>query len=262
MCDAGKVWVFTEETLLGIWSRFVGCGGLPSNCQVFTTLARCNTEQERHSTIDFESPAFIQLMQTENVKLLVIDPVQAFAPAGMNLNSMSDVRQYMEVLKNIAQKAHCAVLITQHTAKTQRKLQHSGAGSVDFKASCRSQLAVVVSPQNPEERYAIHTKFNMGKKGKSIRYRITQKNLPDPDNRPGHAELIGLCDYTDADYDRDAARAASQESEQDIVTADNSPLTPIFTQLVNDNPDGCFVWWSALADLQEKSGDQIIDNPA
>ena len=117
------------------------------------------------------------MLRETKARLLIIDPIVAFLGPKVDMNRANEVRHIMRGLSKIAREFNIAVIIVRHNRKqrTEEKAIYAGAGSIDFTASVRSEMAVVVAKNGMH--FLNHIKSNSGKQGNSITYEII--NLPD-----------------------------------------------------------------------------------
>lgn len=104
--------------------------------------------------------------------LVVIDPIVAFLGPKVNMNNANEVRHIMKALAAIARRLNIAILIVRHNRKGMPgdKAIYAGAGSIDFTASVRSEMAVNISKSGV--RFLSHIKTNSGRSGPTLMYDI------------------------------------------------------------------------------------------
>jgi hypothetical protein len=106
--------------------------------------------------------------------LLVIDPLQAFLGAGVDMHRANETRPVLAGIAKLAEKHGCAVLLIRHLGKSQAdRAIYRGLGSIDFTAAARSVLLAGQDPQDPSTRAIIQTKNSLAAPGPSIGYEIT-----------------------------------------------------------------------------------------
>ena len=124
-------------------------------------------------------------------KLVIIDPIQAFLGAGMDMNRANEIRPVMRRLGNIASEFGCAVVLICHQSKSRGgKVLMRSLGSVDIIATARSALAVGEMPDMEYRRAVVHIKSSLGAKGQTILY--------DLDPASGF-EWVDVCDLKEED---------------------------------------------------------------
>lgn len=111
-------------------------------------------------------------------KLLVLDPIQAFLGAEIDMHRANEVRPLMTTLLGMAIQYDCAVLCVRHWTKaTGNRAKHRGQGNVDFAAAARSQLCVGDSPSAIGLRVMAQAKMSLAALGTSIVFRIHDDGL-------------------------------------------------------------------------------------
>ena len=83
----------------------------------------------------------IAIEQT-GAKLFILDPLQAYLGAGVDMHRANEVRPVMNRIKAIAERTGCAIVIIGHLNKGASKSQYRGLGSIDIQASARSVLTI------------------------------------------------------------------------------------------------------------------------
>lgn len=108
--------------------------------------------------------------------LTIIDPLQAYLGAEVDMHRANEVRPVMAKIGRLAEEYECAVLFIMHMSKmTQQKALYRGLGSIDFAAVARSVLVVGKNPQNDHELIMAHEKSSLAKNGQSVVYHIDQE---------------------------------------------------------------------------------------
>ena len=96
---------------------------------------------ENDEFINLEDDSFLKCILENNIKLLILDPIQSFFSKGKSLINVIDVRQVLKNLSKIASDTNCAIILVGHLNKNERgKDLYRGMGSVDFSAVARSIL--------------------------------------------------------------------------------------------------------------------------
>lgn len=82
-------------------------------------------------------------VMTVNAKVIVLDPIQAFLGAGVNMNAANEIRPIMAHLGRLAETLDCAVILVGHQNKAAAiKDIYKGLGSIDITAAARSVITV------------------------------------------------------------------------------------------------------------------------
>jgi len=104
--------------------------------------------------------------------LVIIDPIQAYVGPKVDMNKANEVRPIMQYWGQLAESAHCTILVVRHFGKDEdKKALHRALGSIDFTAALRSVLQV--EPGEEKNRYRLkHVKSNIGPYGPELTYTI------------------------------------------------------------------------------------------
>lgn len=109
-------------------------------------------------------------------KLFVIDPLQAYLGADVDMHKANQVRPIMSKIGALAEKYSCTFLFIVHPPKMAAKALYSSLGTIDIPAVARSILAVGSDPENPEQRVMAHVKSSLAKHGSSILFSIDRES--------------------------------------------------------------------------------------
>lgn len=107
--------------------------------------------------------------------LLVVDPLQAYLGAGVDMHRANEVRPLLTALGKLADEHGCAVLTITHLRKSSsERAIYRGLGSIDFAAAARSILLVAEDPedQSGRRRVMAHVKSSLAEKGPSMAYEL------------------------------------------------------------------------------------------
>ena len=110
-------------------------------------------------------------------RVVILDPIQAYVGAKINMNNANEVRNVMAQLGRIAEKYDCAVLLVGHMNKgSGNKSSYRGLGSIDFQASARSVLIVGRIKDNPQVRVMVQDKSSLAPEGEAIAFELDKEN--------------------------------------------------------------------------------------
>ena len=116
-----------------------------------------------------------EAIQNVRPKLVIIDPLQAYLGAGVDMHRANEVRPVMSALGKLAEKYDFAALCIRHLSKSASpKAIYSGLGSIDFAAAARSVIRV---GEHEGERLLVHVKSSLAPQGKSLRYALLEGGL-------------------------------------------------------------------------------------
>lgn len=118
-----------------------------------------------------------EAFKTCNPKLLIIDPLQAYLGANIDMHRANAVRPVLSRIAILAEKYECAVIFIMHMSKmSQSKALYRGLGSIDIPAVARSVLVLGIHPEDETKRIMCHEKSSLAKHGKSIIFHIDFDN--------------------------------------------------------------------------------------
>ena len=110
-------------------------------------------------------------------RVVILDPIQAYVGANINMNNANEVRNVMAQLGRIAEKYDCAILLVGHMNKgSGNKSSYRGLGSIDFQASARSVLIVGRIKENPQVRVMVQDKSSLAPEGEAIAFELDKEN--------------------------------------------------------------------------------------
>ena len=108
------------------------------------------------------------------VRLVVIDPLNAFLERGTDSYKDQDIRSVLAPFEAIAQETMCAILIVAHlNKKEESSVLYRVGGSVGFTGAARSVLSVSKT-QKDGIRVLYSVKTNLGKIPKALSYETRQ----------------------------------------------------------------------------------------
>ena len=261
--DPGNVMFLTIEDDPGdILISFLDAGGNKDNLKRIENredIARMNLSETGVQQIN-------TIIKENNIKLLVLDPIQQFINGDMN--KATETRPQLARLMNIAAENNICIAFLEHLGKdTTKSALHRGIGSVDIGAATRSVLQIVTDPEDDYFKIAFTVKNNTAdihETQKAIRYQV--KDHPgsyDPVKKKrhrfhGHAEFTEiLSEYNERLY-RKAQRKAAEDEEKALqaeIDYHSDPLVITVRALAAQNPGGLFIGASELIKrITEKAG--------
>ena len=111
--------------------------------------------------------------QTARMKAIIIDPVQAFLGADVDMNRANEVRPIFRSLGDIAQATGCAIVLIGHLNKAAgTQSTYRGLGSIDITAAVRSLLFIGKLKDSPTTRVLIHEKSSLAPPGQSLAFSL------------------------------------------------------------------------------------------
>ena len=108
-----------------------------------------------------------------NARLVIIDPIQAYLGADVDMNRANEVRPIFMWLGQVAQRTGCAILLIGHLNKAagMQSLQR-GLGSIDIAAAVRSVLFIGKLKHDPTMRILTHEKSSLAPPGASLAFSL------------------------------------------------------------------------------------------
>ena len=108
-----------------------------------------------------------------NVRLVIIDPIQAYLGANVDMNRANEVRPIFMRLGQVAQRTGCAILLIGHLNKAagMQSLQR-GLGSIDIAAAVRSVMFIGKLKHDPTMRILTHEKSSLAPPGVSLAFSL------------------------------------------------------------------------------------------
>ena len=108
-----------------------------------------------------------------NVRLVIIDPIQAYLGADVDMNRANEVRPIFMRLGQVAQRTGCAILLIGHLNKAagMQSLQR-GLGSIDIAAAVRSVMFIGKLKHDPTMRILTHEKSSLAPPGASLAFSL------------------------------------------------------------------------------------------
>jgi hypothetical protein len=119
--------------------------------------------------------------------LLVVDPLQGFLGAQVDMHRANEVRPVLAGLAKLAERHGCAVLCIRHLSKANAERPiYRGLGSIDFTATARSVLLVGRDPNDSNRRALVQLKNSLAPEGPALAYVIEGSSF----------EWVGLSNLT------------------------------------------------------------------
>lgn len=108
-----------------------------------------------------------------NARLVIIDPIQAYLSADVDMNRANEVRPIFMRLGQVAQRTGCAILLIGHLNKAagMQSLQR-GLGSIDIAAAVRSVMFIGKLKHDPTMRILTHEKSSLAPPGVSLAFSL------------------------------------------------------------------------------------------
>ena len=129
------------------------------------------TEKELSMTDDRLEQAIIET----GARLVILDPIQAYIGAKVDMHRANEIRPVLKHLGMIAEKYNCAIVLIGHMNKAAgSKSTYRGLGSIDIQATARSVLLVARLRDKPNIRIMAHDKSSLAPTGDAIGFEMTE----------------------------------------------------------------------------------------
>ena len=115
-----------------------------------------------------------QAILKEKAKLMILDPIQAYLGAKMDMNRANEARDMTKHLGQVAERTGCAIVLIGHMNKNAGgNVAYRGMGSIDFFAVARSVLLVGRVKGQENRRAMIQIKNNLAERGHAKSFVLT-----------------------------------------------------------------------------------------
>ena len=112
-------------------------------------------------------------IRENNARLVIIDPLQAFLGANVDMNRANEVRPIFRKLADVAPAANCAIVMIGHLNKASgTQSTYRGLGSIDITAVVRSLLFIGKVKTDPTTRVIVHEKSSLAPPGQSLAFSL------------------------------------------------------------------------------------------
>ena len=144
-----------------------------------------------------------------SAKLVVLDPIQGFLGADVDMHRANEIRPIMKHIAELAGKYKCAVILIGHMNKCSvGKSAYRGLGSIDFQAAARSVLIVGRIKDEPEIRVVCQTKSSLAPEAKAVAFRLNEET---------GFEWIGELDITADDLLSGTVKGTKKQTAMDFL---------------------------------------------
>ena len=110
-------------------------------------------------------------------RLIILDPIQAYIGATVDMHRANEIRPVLKHLGIIAEKHNCAIILIGHMNKASgSKSTYRGLGSIDIQATARSVLLVARLRDKPNIRIMAHDKSSLAPARDAIGFEMTEDN--------------------------------------------------------------------------------------
>ena len=136
-------------------------------------LSRVMVIDDTEEALTLSDDRIEKAIRQKQVRLLIIDPVQAFIGADVDMNRANEVRPVFRKLGMIAEKTGCAIVLIGHLNKSSgTQSTYRGLGSIDIMAAVRSLLFIGKVKKDPTTRVLIHEKSSLAPPGETMAFKL------------------------------------------------------------------------------------------
>lgn len=145
-------------------------------------------------------------LQSTGASLLILDPLQGYLGADVDMHRANEVRPVFKRLAAVAEQTGAAVVLVGHMNKalSGTKGMYRGLGSIDIAAAARSILLVGRMDASPTMRAMAHLKSSLAPEGCSVSFELEDG---------GAIRWLGRCGATVADLLRPEQQVGGQTKE-------------------------------------------------
>ncbi len=159
-------------------------------------------DEERYLALPRDLNRLRVMIREERLRLVVIDPLNAFVEQSVNTYKDQDIRSVLAPVEGIAEEMQCSILIIAHLNKREEaSTLYRVGGSIGFIGAARSVLAVQrksASDGSGDLMNVLYSiKENLGKKPPARQFIITGEEVEEPKTgemiRTSKVEWHGQC---------------------------------------------------------------------
>lgn len=133
------------------------------------------TINENKQSAEMMSSALFETIRELKPKLVILDPLQAYLGADVDMHRANEIRPVMHYLSRVAEIFGCAIVLIGHLNKRgDMKSIYRSIGSIDLTAAARSVLLIARDPAEPEHRVIKHIKSSLAPEGETVSFRIEE----------------------------------------------------------------------------------------
>ena len=143
-------------------------------------LSRVMVIDDSEEVLTLSDDRIEKAVRQNHVRLVIIDPVQAFIGADVDMNRANEVRPVFRKLGMIAEKTSCAIVLIGHLNKSSgTQSTYRGLGSIDIMAAVRSLIFIGKVRKDPTTRVLIHEKVLLHRQGRQWLLNWEMKKVSD-----------------------------------------------------------------------------------
>ena len=136
-------------------------------------LSRVMVIDDSEEVLTLSDDRIEKAVRQNHVRLVIIDPVQAFIGADVDINRANEVRPVFRKLGMIAEKTSCDIVLIGHLNKSSgTQSTYRGLGSIDIMAAVRSLIFIGKVRKDPTTRVLIHEKSSLAPPGETMAFKL------------------------------------------------------------------------------------------
>lgn len=136
-------------------------------------LSRVMVIDDTEEALTLSDDRIEKAVRQNHVRLVIIDPVQAFIGADVDMNRANEVRPVFRKLGMIAEKTGCAIVLIGHLNKSSgTQSTYRGLGSIGIMAAVRSLIFIGKVRKDPTTRVLIHEKSSLAPPGETMAFKL------------------------------------------------------------------------------------------
>lgn len=147
-------------------------------CGADMTRVRFINEDEKQ--LSMTDDRIEKAIRQNNVRLMIMDPIQAYLGANVDMNRANEIRPLFRHLSTIAERTGCAIVLIGHLNKSSgSQSDYRSLGSIDIAAAVRSILFVEKVEKEKEQdiRVVYQQKDSLAKKENPVAFSLGEEGL-------------------------------------------------------------------------------------
>lgn len=149
-----------------------------AKCGADMTRVRFINEDEKQ--LSMTDDRIEKAIRQNNVRLMIMDPIQAYLGANVDMNRANEIRPLFRHLSTIAERTGCAIVLIGHLNKSSgSQSDYRSLGSIDIAAAVRSILFVekVEKEKEQDVRVVYQQKDSLAKKENPVAFSLGEEGL-------------------------------------------------------------------------------------
>ena len=149
-----------------------------AKCGADMTRVRFINEDEKQ--LSMTDDRIEKAIRQNNVRLMIMDPIQAYLGANVDMNRANEIHPLFRHLSTIAERTGCAIVLIGHLNKSSgSQSDYRSLGSIDIAAAVRSILFVEKVEKEKEQdiRVVYQQKDSLAKKENPVAFSLGEEGL-------------------------------------------------------------------------------------